>query len=1210
MRIRSLELQGFKSFADRAVFRFGPGISGVVGPNGCGKSNVIDAVKWCIGEQSAKSLRGDSMADVIFAGSSTRQPVAFAEVTLTFEAGAEPFPGIWARFAELAVSRRLYRTGSSEYLVNQERVRLRDIQELFLDTGVGNQLYSVIEQGRIGQIVHAKPEQRRTLIEEAAGISRYKIRREETMEKLATTRTALERVADLADEMGRQLRSAERQVQRIGRWRMLGAKLRQQEILVSMARCSGLVGDRRALAEQVRALETEVGEGTRAVDRHEHELAERRKAQESLDEEAGRVRDRLAEVEAQRRVEESASIYQARESGSGKDRLARLAADLGELRMERDTSAAEAEIQAGARETAERELKRSRESLEGATERARVAGETLRVTREELERARRGAMEAFEAAVRARAAVGGVAGRRRDIATREERNRAQLAAAGASNSHVQEEIGRISAQMAEAEALVGMARQQVEAGRAATAGAEADREAANREQKRLDGLLTDATRERERVKVRLDTLEDLQRKNTDVPDGLKAVLAVPGVIGLLASQLDVPEALETLLARALDGALETALVPDREVAARAALVAKGARARVLVVPEDAVRAGSTAEGLATEVGGTPIGRAALGALLPRCDVVGTLGDALAAWRPGLRVVTREGALVREDGLVLLGADSGAGTAALKRRREIAVLHGTLAEAESVVMQRREELEAARGAVRAAEAAVAARSAAIEAARGDLRGRENAVAEVRHRLREQEAERLRATRAAEALASEGTAIVRDREALDREEQRANEGLMAAEGRQGAAEEAQRARQGSLEGLEPALAQAQDQAQRLRLENANWQKDLVAAQTAERTARERAERAGTRATQVDRERTDLDARLLQLGLDAEATTQKLQSLGEEQGRVRDALEGLREKGKVEKEKVRVSEAATRAARERRDIAKEKHLRAEGELARVRGELDRLKEEAEKRHGLSLFGLLDRLDRDGQVLLEGWSPEGMPPGLAAEPVPVLRVTDAELEGEMAPRITALEALREAFAKVGEINPEAEDEWREASARHEELEKQRADLAEAMDIIEKAIAKINRTCRERFRETFDLVAEHFAGMYPRLVGGGSGRLMLTDEEDLLTCGVELQVQPPGKRVQNLSLLSGGEKAMAAISLIFSLFRVKPSPFCLLDEVDAPLDEGNGARFNDMLRDMSTVSQFIVITHNKKTMECADVLYGVTMPEPGTSRLVTVKID
>ena len=1205
MRIRSLELQGFKSFADRAVFRFGPGISGVVGPNGCGKSNVIDAVKWCIGEQSAKSLRGDSMADVIFAGSSTRQPVGFAEVTLTFEAGDEPFPGIWARFTELGVTRRLYRAGTSEYLVNQERVRLRDIHELFMDTGVGNQLYSVIEQGRIGLIVHAKPEQRRLLIEEAAGISKYKARREETMEKLAGTRAALERVQDLSDEMARQLRAAERQVQRIGRWRMLGARLRQHEIHVAMARCSGLVGDRRALADQVRQLGTEAAEGNRAVERHETELAERRRGTEALEEEAGKVRDRLAELEAQRRVEESASIYQVRETTAGKERLSRIAKDVDDLRNERDQAAAEAAFQGEAREHAERELKRSREALDSASERARVAGETLRVTREELERARRGAMEAFESAVKARAAVGAFQNRRRDLAAREDRTRAQAAAAGASTSHVEEEIARISAQFAESEMLVAAARQQVEAGRAAIAGAEAARDTAQREQRRVDGLLTDATRERERVKTRLDTLEDLQRKNTDVPDGLKAVLAVPGVIGLLASVLDVPERLEGVLARALDGALETALVPDVEVAARASAAAKGARARLFVVPADP----PAPEGLAAEIGGTPAGRSALAALLPRCEVALTLGAALAAWRPGLRIVSGDGALIREDGLVLLGADSGAGTAALKRRREIAALHQTLAEAEAILASRREELEASRGAVRAAEAALVARSAAIEASRNELRTKENLVAEVRHRLREQEAERLRATRAAEGLANEAAAILREREALERDEARAVEALAATEARQVATEEAQRARQGALEGLEPALAQAQDQAQRLRLENANWQKDLLAAQTAERVARDRADRAGTRAQQVERERGDLEARLVQLGLDALATTEKLQALGEEQGRVRETLEVLREKVKVEKEKVRASEAATKAARDRRDIAREKLVRAEGELARVRGELDRLKEEVEQRQGVSLFGLLDRLDRDGQVLVDGWSSEGMPPALAAESVSVLRITTADLDDDPA-RTAALEQLREAYAKIGEVNPDAEAEWKETSERHAELDRQRADLAEAMDIIEKAIAKINRTCRERFRETFDLVAEHFSTIYPRLVGGGSGRLLLTDEEDLLTCGVDIQVHPPGKRVQNLSLLSGGEKAMAAISLIFSLFRVKPSPFCLLDEVDAPLDEGNGARFNDMLREMSQSSQFIVITHNKKTMECADVLYGVTMPEPGSSRLVTVKID
>jgi chromosome segregation protein len=1206
MRIRSLELQGFKSFADRANFRFGPGISGVVGPNGCGKSNVVDAVKWCIGEQSAKSLRGESMADVIFAGSSTRSAVGFAEVTLTFEAGAEPFPGIWQRFAELAVTRRLYRTGNSEYLVNQERVRLRDIQELFLDTGVGNQLYSVIEQGRIGQIVHAKPEQRRTLIEEAAGISRYKARREETMEKLATTRTALERVADLADEMARQLRTAERQVLRIGRWRSLQTRLRQQEILVAMGKCAGMVGDRRALAEQVRALDTDAGEATRAVERHEQDLAARRVAQDALEEEAGRARDRLAEVEAQRRVEESAAVYQARESTAARERLVRLATDLQELRTERDAAAGEGAARGSAREEAERELKRSRDALDAATERARVAGDALRTTRDELERTRRAAMEAFEGSVRARSAVTAVQGRRRDLATREERNRASAVAAGASTSHVEEEIARVGAQLAEAEAHAAAGRQAVEVARAASAGAEAEREARLRDQRRVDGLLTDATRERERVKTRLDTLEDLQRRNTDVPDGLKAVLAVPGVIGLLASELDVPEALETVLARALDGALETALVPDAETAVRAAAHTHGSRARLLVVPADP----PAPVGLAAEIGGSPRGRAALGALLGRCEAAGTLAEGMARWAPGLRMVTRDGALLREDGLVLLGADAGAGTGALRRRREIAELRGTLEAADAGVAARRAELEATRVAVRAAEQAVAGNAAAIEAARGELRGRESAVAEVRHRLREQEAERLRALRAAEALSNEAASILRDREALDRDEQRAIEAVASAEAKQGAAEQAQRARQGALEGLEPALAAAQEEAQRLRLENAGWQKDLLAHQAAERAARERFERASTRALQVEREQGDLEVRITQLGLEADATTAKLQALGEEQGRVREALEGAKEKVRIEREKVRASEAATRAARDRRDAVREKLVRAEAELARVRGELDRLREEAEQKHALSLFGLLDRLDRDGQVLLDGWTPEGMPPGLQAEPVPVMRVTPRDLEADPAPRVAELDLLREAYAKVGEINPDAETEWREASARHAELDKQRADLAEAMDIIEKAIAKINRTCRERFRETFDLVAEHFSVNYPRLVGGGSGRLVLTDEEDLLTCGVDINVQPPGKRVQNLSLLSGGEKAMAAISLIFSLFRVKPSPFCLLDEVDAPLDEGNGARFNDMLRDMSAASQFIVITHNKKTMECADVLYGVTMPEPGTSRLVTVRID
>lgn len=1201
MRIRKLELQGFKSFADRAGFHFGPGISGVVGPNGCGKSNVVDAVRWCIGEQSAKSLRGDQMTDVIFAGSAARQPVGFAEVSLTFVATDEPFPGIWARFEELEVTRRLYRNGGSEYLVNQEKVRLKDIADLFLDTGVGNRLYSFIEQGRIGQIVHARPEQRRTLIEEAAGISRYKLRREESMEKLASTRTSLERVSDLSEEMAKQLRGAERAVQRALKARALGAKVRQEELAVSLARFSGLAADRKVLGERFRTADAELGEATRAVLRHEEDLTLRRGGLEALEAEAGRARDRLADVESQRRVEESAGQYLDREAQTARGRLAQLATDHVDQQRERDVADSEADLRAGDAAVAEAGLAEARRALDGASETLRRAHEQNTAARASLETAKREATSALETAVRARGALAGVAARRAELAARAERHR--TLAADVVPARADEEVALRHAAVAAAESEVANARADVAAAVAVVAAGEEHRRAREGELKTAELTLTAQTRDAERIRTRLDALVEMDRRDADVPDGVRAALTVPGVIGMLAREISATEDVEALLARALDGGLDTVLVSDPGTAAGVAAAAAGTRVRILVVG-----APQGVSGLATEVTASAAGKSALSMLLPHCLVADTVAEAYAVWRPGVAVVTRDGAVLRADGVLQIGGDPGAGVATLKRRREIAAVERRLADVPLAAGTA--AVEAAKSNVLEAEAAAALARGAIDAARVQERAKEAVFAEARHRLREAEGERTRALKAADALAKEAEAIHFMGMAIDADESRASEAIRVADGRHAIAEAAVRAAQVALETIEPALAAAGDVVQKLRLDAQGFQKDALANQAAAAGARARAERAAQRSAAITQERGDVERRISEIGVESEAARTKLQALGEEQGVVHAALEALKERVREERERTRAAEAAARAARDRRDAAKDRHVEAEAALADVRAQIERVREEADARHGLSLPGLLDRLDRDGQILVDGYFPDDGERELGAEIVPTMRLTVRDLEMDTATRLGELNALRDALAKTGEINPTAIDEYRDVATRHADIDRQRQDLSDAMDIIERAIAKINKTCRERFRETFDLVNEHFQTVYPRLVGGGFARLELTDEEDLLTCGVEVVVQPPGKRVQNLTLLSGGEKAMAAIALIFSLFRVKPSPFCLLDEVDAPLDEGNGARFNEMLREMSTMSQFIVITHNKKTMECADVLYGVTMPEPGTSRLVSVRLD
>lgn len=1206
MRIRKLELQGFKSFVDRTTFHFGSGVSGVVGPNGCGKSNIVDAVRWCIGEQSAKSLRGDSMADVIFAGSTSRPAVGMAEVSIDLAADGEPFPGMWEGCEDVEITRRLYRDGRSEYLINRERVRLRDVHEFFMDTGIGNQLYAFIEQGRVGQIVHARPEQRRLLIEEAAGITRFKVRREETEQRLAAARESLEKVADRADEMGRQLRSVERQVQKIFRYRAMTARLRQEEVVAALSRFGGLVKERHDLSRRLNEAQTALAEDTRAVERNEQELSARRSTLEKHEEDAGQLRDRLSEIEGQRRVEESAAQYQSREHVDGQKRLERLQTEQEEARAEREQAVlAFAEREHG-RTRVEQSLETAKSELQTATQRAAKLDADVKSSRHALEQSRRVAQDAFAAAVRARANKTATAARRQDLALRRERQEKQAEDAKKARAQIEEMLGLAAAEVQRVDADMQAARKVVEDARAAILQAELARIGKVNEEKKADQGLSDAMREREKLRARLEVLEDMQRRQVDVPDGLKAALSVPGVIGMLAQELDVSEQAEGVLSRALDGALETVLVPNIEVAKRVITAVSGSRARVLVVPSTV----PAAQGFATTISGSDVGRAALCTLLPHLDVATDLADAFARHRPGVRVVTATGLLIREDGLVVLGGDSGAGTATLRRRREIASLKERLAEQESQVLACRTVLDRCREALRTADQELNDGRGVVGRAGAELRNREAALGEARHRLREAEADRTRAQRLADGLVAEARAIEQLSRDIDQEESGLDRTIAEAEQRQIAAEEAVRAAQAMLEHLEGPHQEAQARLQVLQTEVAAASRELTALRAAERTAKERTEQTAQRVLQLDKEKEDLEQRLMELVLEAERTAARIQELSAAQEQVREDLEARREQLKEDRERVRASEAATKAARERRDRSKDNAVQVEATLHGVRTAIERVSAELQEKYGTEAGGLLERLQRDGQLLLPGFDPGQVPAGIEVDPIPVLRVTPADLERDPSQRAMTIADLRDALQRIGAVNFAAEEEYKDVSERHTEIEAQRKDLHDAMEIIEKALTKLNRTCRERFRETFELVDARFREVYPRLTGGGTARLELVNDDDLLTCGVDVIVQPPGKRIQNLTLLSGGEKAMAAIALIFALFQVRPSPFCILDEVDAPLDEANGARFNETLRELATRSQFIVVTHNKKTMEAADTLYGVTMPEPGTSRLVTVKIE
>lgn len=1517
MRIRKLELHGFKSFPDRTTLHFDAGISAIVGPNGCGKSNVVDALRWCIGEQSARSLRGSEMQDVIFAGSAERKPVGFAEVTMTLIAeDGEPFPGEYAQLAEVSVGRRLHRTGASEYLINQRRVRRRDVVDLFLDTGVGNNLYSFIEQGRIGKIVHARPEERRSLIDEAAGISRYKARREEARDRLAATSTQLDRAADVAEEMTSRLRSLHRQVLKAARFRRFRALVRQDEIALAVAKYSALAQDRRALRGKLREARSELQAAERGKTRREADLEQRRSELRVVEEGVEHWRDEVAELDARRRELEGAKGFATRrltelDGQEARDRTAleRAEADEAEGTTAAETAQAElSEARVRAEETsaavtsgqeqseaAQVRLRETREAaraarqaenhavlelerltseaaeldrraealpersrvlsaaLETATVDAREAREAHEAAVQRLGEAREGqkrantargaAAEVVKGAERAEAeARGAVSDAERAARTvraeretrrlelerlvqRAERELAGLRSKADSRVDAAAEKARREAEREVAAAREGVARASSRARSRAETWAKARAARAQAEGDRLTRSLSRALQEAEsRGKGHVREVEVQGRAEVDA-----AIQQARG-----AALLRIQEAREGLgraaeASRQARDAKDIAARNAREAAAsmdaaRTRLARTEARARALekaavgseivhrVVP-DAValhaRLDGEARGLdwlgralgpraalpvvhevdqvlavAKALGG---GRAELVLRRPGdLDVAAALGaievvDDLAAGvrahldRGVAAVVRATGERIDADGTVHLGPVDDAGQAlldAVRQRDEAAAevaraeasleraqtdlesaeaaLAGTeearlaasavvaeaeeasaeaertartearervearvaeaRAQAESEVAEarevRRQRLEAHHQEVQAVRAAdVVARDSALERVEAEGQGsveaavarvddhvrqaREAARVEVRQALaRAEEAvdaarttlaehqeqasaaavadevpvaeARKRATEAREALDAARAALDEARnhaatadlfrtraeataenassatrrtakeleDAKGRLEHLAGEQQILATRRalvterrtaaQAAVSQAREAARSAVEAESTAEASAsalQEGLAELRVQAVTWRERARAAEAAEEAARTRVNDARTRAAQA---REGLAAA-------AEARAEARKTLTEAEVELEDSA-GTRAEAwdRLERERERVQ--LLRKGVEEADIDLRRLLERVNELTRsvdhlaaevesTRSQIEALLARIDERYQLSLPGVLDQLDAQSRYVLAP-DPEVAEPvdiqGTVIEGVPTVVLTHGSLvdEDEIAERVERLAENRRALERIGQVNLAAFEEYAEVASRHTELETQRADLEASVARIRAAIAKMNRTCRQRFRDTFDLVNQHFQEMYPRLVGGGSARLSLTDEEDLLETGVDIFVQPPGKRLQNLSLLSGGEKAMTAIALILSLFKVKPSPFCVLDEVDAPLDEANGSRFNAAIEDMSSVSQFIVITHNRKTMECARTLYGVTMSTPGVSSLVSVRVN
>ncbi len=1181
MRIREIELVGFKSFREPIRLTLAGGLNAIVGPNGCGKSNVSDAIRWVLGEQSARHLRVDSMEDVIFCGNHRSPPLNFAEVSLTFEQAdgaalglTEGDDGLAARIArlpEFTVTRRLFRSGESHYLVNGTPARLRDITEIFLGSGVGPKAYAMIEQGRVGQIVAAKPEEMRLFIEEAAGTTRFRSRKIAAERKLVRTQDNLARVQDVLREIERQLGHLRRQARKAEEFKLLEADLQREEHALAAHRWGEFESEARRLCETMREAALAL---TEIQDRHQS---------------AVQGRD-VASAEHRRAAEETERAVQA--LGEAAATVARLLERSQALvRMSGDLAVRDERLEIEDREVAERlmgladELGTAEMALQEA--RLRLAGceAQLAVSEQEWRSALTQA-EAEESAYAEdqkavdRLRVDGIAtsARRVDLSARAE--------------GLEVEYGRVVARQADlvtdqtqtVERELQAAIRETEA-RATHGALEEDRRHASAEVKTVEEEARRCEEERRdrretlrHLQGRVDALRDRETALEGYGEGVtSALVAEQPPIGLIVDGLDIPAELERAVAAALGDALRGAIVSSREHAVSLVdWVRTRGQGRVACIP---LEEGSTvlqgeapAPGprLAAFVRDRPGFDGLAERLLRRVLLANTLDEAVrlralagAAWI----WVTPEGDLVDQDGLVT-GGHEPVNTGLLERRREISEIDSAIdAEAQAVALCS-ERLEQLRGACadagerlggldrRAHEATLGLVAAEHER---DAAVRDRSLAERRleegRREVEERAQRLGTARTnldvAQRDAAEATVRLTTQEAVFRQRQAALDGIR---------ERARSARE-SREQQREAAASA---------------RDLVTGQTSvlARLGHEQGE-AGRRAHGVAFERDELRRAMTQVGEEMQEVRGHEAEARAELTRFEDEVARLR------REAAEATDAVARIERECTAFAVEltsaEDTRRSLEVARAANEAQRaaLTDSVEERFGTDV-ATFERI--------EDWLADG-----ATE---------------------RIRSLRERIGRLGDVNVTAIADVRELEERQSFLDSQKSDLETSIEDLRRTIADLSKATKVRFRETFDKANERFQETFRELFRGGHAELKLTNPANILESGIEIEVQPPGKQVRSLAMLSGGEKALTAVSLIMALFSLRPTPFCLLDEVDAPLDDANVGRFNAMLQKMCVSTQFIVITHKQRTMESAHALYGVTMPEAGVSQVVSVDLQ
>ena len=1164
LRLEKLEIHGFKSFYDPAHLTFPAALTAVVGPNGCGKSNICDAIIWVLGENRASHIRGETMEDVIFQGSARRRPLSMGEVTLTLKTD-NGHPA--ADDGRITLHRRVFRTGESEFRLNGRRVRMKDISDILMDTGLGIRNYSVMEQGKIDLILSNKPQDRRRLIEEAAGITKYKTKRRAAELKLEETQANLLRIDDTLAEVTRNLNSLKRQAGKARRHRELSEELSTAKRSLYKGRLVAAETEQRSADEGVsnaqaterrEAEQLAFAEGT--LDEHRMLLSTRttfasnvREEMAALNGEVERLRSFLQQSQIQ-----TADLMQRIESGH-----AQVAQVLGES-AEQQTLL---DQQAGALETARAERNRLREIADQLEQQRQEKSDQVRTHEKALADARETLMRTIARSAEARNQVHQI-----EVAVEKCQfylGKLHEAARRASESR---DFARMT--LSEQEASLRVAEQTlVEAQhRARDAAARRDELTAQR-----DAMRESLSKARDRVSqttYKIDSLRTLLTSlESQEEEVRRAILELIPNATAAAEAVRAAEGFEAALDALLREVSKAIVVDDRRTASAAVarLRQRGAgRGAFITLDYQRGGEGSRRGDASNAVVGEGSVADAVREAIPEAYIVGDLEQALerARERPYATFVTLDGDIVRGP-LVIGGKTEGATPGVFSLKRQLSDLQALLGSEETRATGIAAELQKLEEDLHAADDARILAEERMRVAETDLHDRRNE--------RERAGVELdRFERDLQVASDERTLYVEEKEQLVARRNAAVEDLQRLEGRERQTHDEIRRSEDQLTTARAAFEQITDVASKARVD--------VEAATGNVTAVQR------EFDNLSRVVITLASRRTQLQNDIDALSRKQQDTAEAADEARIQLD---------QSSAKLQElAATRAALETEVAELERRVQGlQGAGAQSRQQWNAAKDalfEAERRRdrARSAFELLrEQIALDLHAGVDA---------LAEVEAPSDDDARAALDVEVARLIEHLE-------KVGPVNVLAIEESQELEQRESFLRTQRDDLVQAIESLRGTIRKINMTSRDLFRDAFAGVNQAFGEIFASLFGGGTARMQLLDEEDMLESGIELIAQPPGKKNQSIALLSGGERALTALALLFAIFRYKPSPFCILDEVDAPLDEVNNERFVRLVRDMSHETQFIVITHSRRTMEAADVLYGVTMEEAGCSRLVSV---